>query len=327
MNRSMDAMERQASEPPQPPSSGTPEPFSRQDLLAATIRKLLDRRTGAARELALLDMQLEYLCYDLCSTKDEPQDVEAYDGTLGVSKDFVRRYERPVGQLQWVDLTAPAFAKRFSGDDQGNVSGQRWGTGALISDDLFLTAGHCFEREFRTFQVPRKNGVAISSEEIAPLMRVNFNFQRIGITEETRPETSYPILNLEEISLGSLDYAIVRLGRDKNGKLPGHAFGKLAVARNDLMTKNAILCIIQHPDRQEKMVEAGHLLETSGGRISYNDIGTSGGASGAPVLDADGQIVGVHIRGGSQPIGGFNSGTAIGAIRAVSRLLAVDGKL
>ncbi|HEX3071361.1 MAG TPA: serine protease, partial [Thermoanaerobaculia bacterium] len=141
------------------------------------------------------------------------------------------------------------------------------------------------------------------------------------------PETRYPILRLEEFSFGPLDYAIVRLGKGENEKYPGEEFGHLDVARNDLNTKNAILCIIQHPNREEKMVEAGHLLDTSGGRIAYNDIGTSGGASGAPVLDENGEIVGVHVRGGSQPIGGFNSGTAIGAIRAVSKLLAVDGKL
>jgi hypothetical protein len=310
--------------PPQPPAKASaPEPYSRQDLLAATMRKLIDRRAGAIRDLALLDMQLEYLCYDLCSTKDEPQDVEAYDGKLGVSKEFVEKYQSRVGQLQWLDLK-----KRFTEPNRGNVSGQRWGTGALISDDLFLTAGHCFENQFRTFQVPKKKGLPISSEQIAPLMCVVFNFQRIGTTDKIHPQRRFPIRRLEEFSLGAVDYAIVRLGKDKSGKLPGEVFkDPLVVARKDLMTKNAVLCIIQHPNREEKMVEAGHLLDTSGGRISYNDIGTSGGASGAPVLDEKGHIVGVHVRGGSQPIGGFNSGTAIGAIRAMSKLLAVDGKL
>jgi V8-like Glu-specific endopeptidase len=326
MKHSTDTMKHKKSRSAQPPKTNAPEPYSRRDLLAATMRKLLERRVAAARDLAVLDMQLEYLGYDLCSTKDEPQDVEAYDGTLGVSKEFVKDYERPVGQLQWIDLTTPKLTLRF-GANQGNVSGQRWGTGALISDDLFLTAGHCFERQFRTFQVPQEKGVPISSHEIAPLMCVNFNFQRVGATVETQPETQFPILSLEEISLGPIDYAIVKLGRDKSGQLPGKLFGTLDVARNDLMTKNAVLCIIQHPNREEKMVEAGHLLDTIGGRISYNDIGTSGGASGAPVLSAAGEIVGVHVRGGSQPIGGFNSGTAIGAIRAVSKLLAVGGKL
>jgi V8-like Glu-specific endopeptidase len=68
-------------------------------------------------------------------------------------------------------------------------------------------------------------------------------------------------------------------------------------------------------------VEAGHLLDIRNGRIAYNDIGTFGGSSGAPILNEKGEIVGVHTKGGSLPIGGFNSGTAIGAIRAKSKYL------
>jgi V8-like Glu-specific endopeptidase len=70
-------------------------------------------------------------------------------------------------------------------------------------------------------------------------------------------------------------------------------------------------------------VEAGHLLETRYGRIAYNDIGTFSGTSGAPILNGiTGEIAGVHIKGGALPVGGFNSGTAIGAIRAKSKALA-----
>ena len=73
----------------------------------------------------------------------------------------------------------------------------------------------------------------------------------------------------------------------------------------------------------EKKVEAGHLLETRYGRIAYNDIGTFSGTSGAPILNGiTGEIAGVHIKGGALPVGGFNSGTAIGAIRAKSKALA-----
>ena len=72
----------------------------------------------------------------------------------------------------------------------------------------------------------------------------------------------------------------------------------LKVAKEDLTVKNAILCIIQHPNRKEKKVEAGHLLDIRDGRIAYNDIGTIGGSSGAPILDgSNGEIVGVHIKG------------------------------
>ena len=314
-----------ATAPPPPPPPAAPH--ERQDLVMGTMRKLLDERAEAARGLIELDMQLQYLCYDLMSKKDDPQNVETYDGTLGVTREFVIDYQRPVGQLQWVD-----FAGKFNldGEDSGSVSGQRWASGALISDDLFLTAGHCFKQQPPGWMVPQRNGQPISPHEMAPLMCVCFDFQIDGATGKTRPEVCFPVLELLEYFPSAenpdpaFDYAIVRLGRsDESGMLPGRVYGKLNVAKVDLTTRNASLCIIQHPNRKEKKVEAGHLLDIRNGRIAYNDIGTFGGSSGAPILDGStGEIVGVHIKGGSMPIGGFNSGTAIGAIRAKSKVLA-----
>lgn len=313
-------------QPVSPLPGATSEPYRRQDLVAHTMRKLLDQRASFARDLGLLESRIEYLCYDLCgsndSPKNDPQDVELYDGTLGVTREFVNDNERAVGQLQWLNLSGQFNA---TGEDRGNVSGQRWGSGALIGDDLFLTAGHCFERQYRAWKVPQRKGSPITSEEIAMQMCVCFGYQKNGKTRETRPETCYPVLGLLEFSMAPhADYAIVRLGRSlDDGTLPGKVFGHLAVARQDLMIRNAILCIIQHPNRKEKKIEAGHLLDVRNGRIAYNDIGTCGGASGSPILDGKtGEIVGVHVKGGSQPIGGFNSGTAIGAIRAMSRVLS-----
>jgi hypothetical protein len=305
---------------------GTREPYNRQDLVMGTMRKLLDERAEAARGLIELDMQLQYLCYDLMSKKDDPQDVETYDGSLGVTREFVTDYQRSVGQLQWVDLSGKFT---LAGEDPGSVSGQRWASGALISDDLFLTAGHCFKQQPPGWMVPQRNGQPVSPQEIAQLMCVCFDFQIDRATGKTRPEVCFPVLELLECFPSAdnpdpaFDYAIVRLGRgDESEMLPGRIFGKLNVAKVDLTDKNASLCIIQHPNRKEKKVEAGHLLDIRDGRLAYNDIGTFGGSSGAPILNGStGEIVGVHIKGGSMPIGGFNTGTAIGAIRARSKVL------
>ncbi len=56
---------------------------------------------------------------DQCGSTWDVQDVESYDGTLGVSTDWVRRHENPVGRHT------------------------RGCSGTLIAPDLFLSAGHC----------------------------------------------------------------------------------------------------------------------------------------------------------------------------------------
>ena len=292
------------------------------DQVSSSFRGLLDRRSAFAHDLGLVDAQIDYTLHDLCGTMDDPQDVETYDGTLGVSREFVDKHEAPVGQLVWLD----DLPQRYSGanDDPGTVNGQRWGTGALIADNLFLTAGHCFQPDPRRWKVPSHNGTAIAAEEMAQLMCVCFNYQRNGATGHMRPGAVFPVLALMEYSATDLDYAIVKLGPDALGRLPGdkELYGKLTVATKHFPQKNDILCIIQHPNGSEKKVEAGHLMDSRNGRIAYNDIGTFGGASGSPILyEKTGEIVGVHVKGGSLPIGGFNSGTAISAIRAVSKLI------
>jgi V8-like Glu-specific endopeptidase len=194
--------------------------------------------------------------------------------------------------------------------------GERWGTGALIGPDLFLTAGHCFDGD----------GKPIPPSEIATLMRVDFRYQIDGASGRTRPALAFPVVELLEHRRGGVHYAIVRLGRDAAGRLPVELSGRaLAVAAADLTTPGARLCVIQHPDRREKkLVETGTLLTNDGKRITYAEIDTAGFASGSPVLAESGEIVGVHVFGGCglrSPAAGFNNGVAIGAIRRVSRLL------
>src|SRR5258706_3689035 len=86
------------------PASRVPQPPDRQVLIERTIRRLLSRRiTVASSNLQLLDAEIDSLSSDLAWTKDDPQDVELYDGTLGVTKDFVDRYAPAVGQLRWLE--------------------------------------------------------------------------------------------------------------------------------------------------------------------------------------------------------------------------------
>src|SRR5689334_21614074 len=96
----------------------------RRELVERTLRKLLCTRANAARHLDVLDARIESLYFDLCrDADDEPQDVETYDGTLGVDKAFLKKYSPPVGQLRWRDDAGDPYTG--VNDAPGTIAGQK----------------------------------------------------------------------------------------------------------------------------------------------------------------------------------------------------------
>jgi V8-like Glu-specific endopeptidase len=253
-----------------------------------------------------------------CGDIDESQPVEKYDGSLGVTKDFVVAHQSSVGQIQWNDDLADKY------QNPGNVTHIRWCSGTMISEDLYMSAGHCFDvpDESSGWTVPRINGTndPIQPKEIAKNMHVNFNYQ-VDANGVLRPQTSFAILELMEHRLGNLDYAIVKL----DGK-PGKIFGISSIANADALI-NDMLCIIGHPSGKPKVVEAGPCSDFSENRIGYNTLDTQGGNSGSGILGKDGTIVGVHTQGGCNAIG-FNSGEKISSLTQASPIIKkiVGGK-
>ncbi|WP_417913045.1 trypsin-like serine peptidase [Candidatus Electronema sp. TJ] len=284
------------------------------------LQDMLRRREVLSLELGRLDAEIERYAYESLCGVDDTQDVELYDGTLGVTREFVDRYEPPIGQLQWLD----DLHQRFNGSNEspGNVTGVRWGSGGLFTNDMFITAGHCFDQYGGGWQRPSRNGITVESAEIATLMRVNFNFQINGQTKQERLGESFPVEALLEYRSGGLDFAIVRLGRNASGKLPGEIYGTFQFAEQDVTQSGAMLCLIQHPSGRPKKVEAGSMLHNKAGQIAYNSLDTEGGSSGSPILTTDGRIVGVHTNGGCSYFSGFNYGVTIGAIRAASSVIS-----
>ncbi|MCL3862424.1 serine protease [Actinotalea sp. K2] len=247
----------------------------------------------------------------ICGVADDSQPVEQYDGTLGVTVAFVAAHQRQAAQVQWNAGLGATYT------NPGNVSGVRWGSGTMISRDLFLTCGHLFDQNPNGWTVPRQNGTAtaISPAEIATNMRVNFLYQ-VDPSGTLRAEESYPITQLVEYRLGGLDMAICRLGGN-----PGDVHGWTEVSAANAAVGDMI-CIIGHPAGMPKRLEAGPATTVTTNRITYDDIDTLGGNSGSGILQAStGRIVGVHTNGGCTSTGGANSGVAIAGILAVSPTL------
>lgn len=254
----------------------------------------------------------ERILESICGVADDSQPAEQYDGSLGVTTQFVLDHQAPVAQVQWNTNLGARYA------NPGNVSGARFGTGAMVGPDLFLTCGHLFDGDGGGWVVPRQPGTStpIPPAEIATNMHLNFNYQ-VDSTGAMRPVEEFAITQLVEFRLGGLDMAVCRIAGN-----PGTKFGFLGVDTVDAVIGD-VLAIIGHPAGVPKRIEAGPLTGVSGNYLTYNDIDTLGGNSGSPIISArTGRVVGVHTNGGctaaSPAGGGANSGVAIARIRAVS---------
>ena len=275
----------------------------------------LSKLAGVAAKLEAAvtgEMDFHAIYETICGVTDDSQDVEQYDGTLGVTTAFVNSHQRPVGVLRWNSNLGSIY------DNPGNVAGVRWCTGTLISNDLFLTAGHCFDQSGGGWQRPRVNGTTniIPPSEIATNMSVEFGYQRAP-DGTVRTPTSVAVVELVEYRLGGLDFAIARLAGS-----PGTTWGFTRIAQADA-AEGEMICIIGHPAGQPKRIEAGPLTRFEGDRIRYNDIDTLGGNSGSGILRAaDGRIVGVHTNGGcNAAMTGSNFGVRISALLRESATL------
>jgi Trypsin-like peptidase domain len=267
-----------------------------------------------------------------CGPADDTQEVELYNGNLGPPQDFVRQRQPSTGQIQWNASFAPALQPA---DDEGNVVGVRWCTGTLISDRIFLTAGHCFDINSNGWSTPRRrvgnSFVSLTPQEMAPLMRVNFNYQRDAArcanpaeprTCDIRTPDAYPIVRLLEHRRGNLDYAIAELGPGADGQLPGQRYTPgIFDPTSAVLAQATLLTIIQHPNGVPKRIGAGRQLRIAGNSIFYSQIDTLGGSSGAGVIDQVGRVIGIHTNGGCTLAGGENSGVILRAVSQVSDII------
>jgi len=276
-------------------------------------------------EIANLQL-LIYKRYSQCNQQIMNQPVEFYDGTRGASKELVQERMKQIGQLQWLPKF-PGFHPVI--DSEGNVKGQRWGSGCMITKDLYLTAGHCVNNDQPTWKMPKKKNELLPPQELCKLMTVQFNYEydknfplnNGGIGKLRADTCNYPVLELVDYGLiisPDFDYAILRLGKGADSSWPGEKFGIIPICDSNELKKNDHICIIQHPKGMAKVVGGGLVYNMNAKMLYYKDIDTDNGSSGAPVISCTSQkLVGLHFYGDCTGELGANKALRLDAIRRI----------
>jgi len=257
----------------------------------------------------------------LCGRVDNSVDVETYVMKNGIPVSFMTEKSRPVGLIRWnTDLQ-----KYFQGanDNPGEVNGRPWGSGCLVGEDTFITAGHCFDPLVEGRKTPVKNGIILKGEEFASYMNVIFNYQKAGMGESIRNDSmSFPIIKLLEYRENGLDYAIIKLGKSRTGQTAGKVFGSLKMVAKNYENNNDTLMIIQHPDGEPKRVDCGPLFFSESDYLFYNNIDTKSISSGSPIINySTGLLEGIHVEGDCSESGGTNQGVKLQSILKISKVI------
>lgn len=217
----------------------------------------------------------------------------------------------------WKDVVCTPTRKPIT-DPVGYLAGKEGnGSGFLISDSLFLTAGHC-----------------VTDEEPKD-MTVEFNY-----TLPNCPPTGYPMIRIEGFKRaypsvvetyqvekiletednGNQDYAVLRLAG-----YPGVRYGKLNLS-TELPKKESELSIVHHPKGSPKKVSEGILKGyTKDSRWMGYKMDTMVGSSGGPVVHKN-EVVAIHTTGSDSKqkdplLRDYNSGYTVNTLAIDSRAL------
>lgn len=252
---------------------------------------------------------------DQCGASTDYVDVELFQGKNNIPANFVDDHADKTVQIRWdgyrdiiSDMGTPTNGMTASA---GTVPTAKWCTGTFITEDLVITAGHCFDpggpglpgwkdgRHVTPHFLNSEGRVEsyVQPLEIAQMMFVKLRYQ---LDLDELDDDGNPIINDEgeefqiteliEHRNSGLDYAIVRVAT--NGTT--HAIA--TVRETDLSVADEI-AIIQHPLGKAKQIDAGAISSFKGVRMYYNNLDTHGGSSGAGVLDASGDIRAIHFGG------------------------------
>ena len=151
---------------------------------ADVIEKLKAGRDALRYQLDLIESDLSALSSLTApsSQVDAIQPDETKEPTLPAK---VSKLRPRVGQLGWNDNMADSF--QAIGDSPGNVSGNSWTNGFLLSPELFLTTTHSLAGSGNGWQWPTRRGHSLSPAELAELFNVRFSDEPPNSNESKFP--------------------------------------------------------------------------------------------------------------------------------------------
>lgn len=180
-------------------------------------------------------------------------------------------------------------------------SGSYYCSGSLIGADLVLTAEHCL------------------GWRRAKDLVVSFNYQGTTDGQGLAEREDFEVLQLLEAGAPTLDYALLRLKKNAAGEQAGQRYPVLPL-NFEAVPLGADIMVIQHPLGGPKRVDSGHVSGDGGLRMQFNDLDAETGSSGSPVLNLQGEVVGVHTHGGCKAAKGANKAFRLSEIFKVSPL-------